>query len=134
MSIVVHFENRSETIKLDAAFNDYCCIFEETCEVIRKHFGLKNSLSEYHMVYYDPSYSTWINFNIYVSNRVTELLRYSSSNTVQIRVEYQPKDISMTLRQKENLRKLDTDRTEDTSKLFYLRYEIHRFVSNALFV
>jgi len=134
MSIVVHFENRSETIKLDAAFNDYCCIFEETRQIIQKHYDLKNSLSEYYMVYYDPSYSTWINFNIHVSNRVTELLRYSSSNTVQIRLEYQPKNISMLLREKENLGKLDTDITEDTSKLFYLRYEIHRVVSNSLFV
>jgi hypothetical protein len=116
MSIVVHFNNQSETIKLDAAFNDYCCTYEEVCAVIRKQFHFKNSLSEYHMVYYDPSYSTWVNFNIHVSNRVTELLRYSSSNTVQIRIEYKPTKTLTPFKKKQITEKSDLRITDNISK------------------
>jgi hypothetical protein len=92
MSILVHFNNQSETKRLYVALSDYCCAYEETCAVIRRQFDVENSLSDYNMAYYDPSYSTWVNFNIHVSNRITELLRYSSSNIVEIRLDEKPKN------------------------------------------
>jgi len=120
MTLILIYNDRTATIDFIAAFNDYCCIFDEICKVIKETFNLSNLLSDYHMVYYDPSYNLWINFNIHVTKRITQVIRESTSKTLKIRVEQCQKNISTLFAKKKTIDKVEPKPIEDGSKLFFV--------------
>lgn len=118
MSLILVYNSRTETIEFKAAFNEYCCIFDEICGVIMETFNLSNLLCDYHLVYNDPLYGLWINFNIHVTKRITELIRYSSSKTLQIRIERRQRKVTKPFLEKKIIDNVKFKATENDSKLF----------------
>jgi hypothetical protein len=110
-----------------AAFDEYCCIFDEICNVIMETFHLNNLLNEYDMVYYDPSYNLWIGFNIHVTKRITEVIRHSTSKTLKIRIERCRRPIPSLYLKRKTIADIDCKTREDCSKLLvFLRYGYYR--------
>jgi hypothetical protein len=119
MSLILIYNDRTETIEFLAAFDEYCCLFDEICRIIIETFNLSNLSSDYHMVYYDPSFSLWINFNIHVTKRITELIRYSTSKTLKIRIERRQRNTTTLFLEKTNINKVKSNTTEDVRKFFF---------------
>jgi hypothetical protein len=82
-------------------------------------FNLSNLSSDYHMVYYDPSFSLWINFNIHATKRITELIRYSTSKSLKIRIERRRRNTTTLFLEKTNINKVKSNTTEDVRKFFF---------------
>jgi len=119
MALIIIYNNQTETIDFQAAFDDYCCIFDEICKIIMEIFNLSNLLSDYRMVYYDPLYDLWMGFNIHVTKRITEVIRYSTSKTLQIRIEQLPRNISTSLITKKTIEKVEFKPIENGSQFFF---------------
>ncbi|UJR23593.1 hypothetical protein I4U23_026582 [Adineta vaga] len=96
MSLILNFNDRTETVDFPAAFDDYCCLFDEICKIITEIFNLTDLQCDYLLVYYDPLYNLWINLNIHVTKRITNLIRQSSSRTLKIRIERRRKNHATT--------------------------------------
>ena len=134
MSLILIYNDRTETIEFLSAFDEYCSIFDEICNVIMETFNLTNLLSDYYIVYYDSSYGLWINFNIHVTKRITELIRYSSSKTLKIRIERRQRNTPKSFVEKKIIDTVKSKATENDSKLLFLIFLISEIYYNIIFI
>jgi hypothetical protein len=111
MSLDLTYNARTEKIEFLTAFDEYCCLFDEICKVIMETFDLSDLLRDYRLVYFDYAYNLWINLNIHVTKRITEIIRHSSLNTLKIRIERHQRNIT---------NKVESTTIEDDSKLLSL--------------
>lgn len=116
MTLVLTCKDRTETIEFLAAFDEYCCIFDEICRVIMETFDLHDLSMNYHMKYYDPSYNIWINFNIHVTKRISEILRRSPKKILKIRIEQRRTNHNRSLIPEQIVDPMEIDSPVDDSK------------------
>jgi hypothetical protein len=118
MTLILIYNNQTKVIEFMSAFDEYCCLFDEICKTIMETFNLSNLLIDYRMVYFDASYGSWINFNIHVTKRITEIIRHSTLQKLKIRIEQYQRNNTRAFIQKTFVDKADSTTTEDNSKLF----------------
>ncbi|CAF1634218.1 unnamed protein product [Adineta ricciae] len=87
MSLILIHNDQTVPVELPRALDEYCCLFDEICKTIISTFKLNNLICDYHLTYYDPLYKLWINLNIHVTKRITEILRESSAKTLKIQIQ-----------------------------------------------
>ena len=124
MTLVLIYNDRTEVIEFTAASDEYCCIFDEICGIIMNTFDLSNLLCDYHMAFHDVAYGVWINFNVHVTKRITELLRDSVLKKLKIRIERLQRNAIPSFN------KVESRATENRGKLFSLIINVTEYKIN----
>ena len=88
MSLMLIHNDQTVPVEFPRALDEYCCLFDEICKIIIETFKLNNLVCDYHLTYYDPLYKLWINLNIHVTKRITEILRESSAKILKIQIQH----------------------------------------------
>jgi molybdopterin-binding protein len=118
--LVLIYNDQTENIDFSAALNDYCCIFDEICKVVKETFNLNNLLDNYNMVYFDQAYNLWINFNIHVTKHISQIIRRPTSRTLKIRVEQRQRNTVTSFIRKNTVDEVNFKPTKGDSKSFPL--------------